>query len=71
MSTEHEQHTELEEQRQYTLSISEEDRQRSFEMEDSRWERNKQIRDWLILGLMVAVTLLWHYLVYLFEPGLR
>lgn len=60
-----------EERRQYTLSISEEDRQKSFSVEDERWERRYQVRDWLILVAMVLITLIWQFLVYFLEPGLR
>ena len=63
--------SEREEQRQYTISISEADRQKSFQIEDERWSRSNQLRDWLILGVMVFVTLFWMILVYLLEPGLR
>jgi len=58
-------------ERQYTLSISEEARRRSFEIEDERWARDKQVKDWLKLGLMVAITLLWNLLVFFLQPGLK
>lgn len=60
-----------EQERQYTLSISEEDRQRSFELEDKRWARNKQIRDWLILIGLILIMWAWQLIVYFSEPGLR
>jgi hypothetical protein len=58
-------------ERQYTFSITDEDRDRSFEIEDRRWERGQQIRDWLILALMIAISLGYHLLVFFLEPGLR
>lgn len=43
-------------ERGYTLSISEEERQASFDVEDRRWETNQQVRDWTIL---VIAILFW------------
>lgn len=60
-----------EEHRQYTVSISEEDRKRSFEIEDERWKLKYQMRDWLILLLLVAITVGWNLLVYFNEAGIR
>ena len=57
--------------RSYTESISDEDRESSFEIEDPRWARSEQIKDWLKLGLMVIIYLAWTLLVYWREPGLR
>ena len=65
------QHGPEEKERQYTYSISEEDRQKSFEIEDKRWEKNRQIGDWLKLGLMILLFWGWTLLVYFLEPGLR
>lgn len=59
------------EERHYTLSISEEARKRSFEIEDERWSTRQQIGDWLKLGLAVVVYLAVTYAVYLLEPGLK
>lgn len=39
--------------------------------EDERWETGQQIRDWLLLLLMMAVTVAWSLIVYFNEPGLR
>ena len=64
-------HDSDERERQFTFSISEEDRQKSFEIEDKRWSRSEQIKDWLKLGLMMAIMLGWGLLVYFLEPGLR
>lgn len=57
--------------RQYNVSISEEDRNRSFEIEDERWRIQNQLRDWMILGVMVLLTLGWNLFVYFMEAGLR
>ena len=57
--------------RRYTLSISDEDRRRSFEHEDERWERHRQVRDWIVLG---AAALFWvaFQLSFLFlVPGIK
>ncbi|MCB0007885.1 MAG: hypothetical protein KDE04_15575 [Anaerolineales bacterium] len=63
--------SEKEEHRQYTLSITEADRQKSFDTEDARWSRAQQTRDWSILGVMILIMLIWQFLVYWLEPGLR
>ena len=66
-----ESHDAEESERKYTLSITEEDRRKSFEIEDKRWARDKQIGDWLKLGLFIVVDLAWMAVVYFLEPGLR
>jgi len=58
-------------ERQYTLSISEEHRRQSFDIEDERWSTRQQIGDWLKLGFIVVVYLAVTYAVYLLEPGLK
>lgn len=58
-------------ERRYTISISEENRQRSFQIEDERWATGEQVKDWLKLALMIAIDLAWMLIVYLLEPGLR
>ena len=58
-------------ERQYLLSLSEEDRRKAFEEEDRRWQRSEQIKDWLKLALMVAITLAWNLIVFFLEPGLK
>ena len=58
-------------ERRYTLSITDEDRRRSFETEDKRWARDQQIRDWLKLALLIAISLAYHLVVFFLEPGLR
>lgn len=65
------QHILEEGERQYTYSISEEDRQKSFEIEDERWSKENQRRDWMKLGLMILINWAWCLLVFLLEPGLR
>jgi hypothetical protein len=60
-----------EDERRYTLSISEEERERSFKMEDDRWAREKQLGDWLKLALLVVISLAYHLLIFFLEPGLR
>lgn len=60
-----------EEQRQYTLSISEENRERSFEIEDERWSKQNQIRDWIVLGIAILFWLGTQLIVYFLEPGLK
>lgn len=58
-------------ERQYTISISEENRLKSFQIEDERWATSEQVKDWLKLALMIAVDLAWMLIVYFLEPGLR
>lgn len=58
-------------EREYLLSVSQEERRQAFEEEDQRWSRSEQIKDWLKLALLVAITLAWNLLVYFFSPGLR
>ena len=43
----------------------------SLEIEDRRWARNEQIKDWLKLGLIIVLDLGWMIAVYFLEPGLR
>ncbi len=58
-------------ERRYGLSISDEDRKKSFEIEDERWSTKNQVKDWLKLGGMVLLTAIWCLIVYFLEPGLR
>lgn len=57
--------------RHYTLSISEEDRQRSFAHEDERWSRRNQVRDWLILGVAIVVWVAFQLSFYFIVPGIK
>ncbi len=62
---------EREQFRQPTFWYNEKDRETSFRMEDERWSRSDQIKDWLKLLLMVIATFVWTLIVYFLEPGLR
>ncbi len=62
---------EREQFRQPNFWYNEKDRETSFHMEDKRWARNEQIKDWLKLLILVLLTLAWHLTVYFLEPGLR
>jgi hypothetical protein len=42
-----------------------------WEREDDRWDVRNQIRDWIILLVMVVIYLLWTGIIYFFEPGIR
>ncbi len=57
--------------RQYTLSITEEDRQRSFEHEDERWERHRQVRDWLLLGVAALFWVAFQLSFFFLVPGIK
>lgn len=39
--------------------------------EDERWNTKAQVRDWLVLLLMIAVYLTWAGIIYFLEPGIR
>ena len=43
----------------------------SYEREDDRWRLRNQLRDWMILLVMIAIYLVWTGVVYFFEPGIR
>ncbi len=58
-------------QRQYTGSITEEDRIKSFEHEDARWTTRAQVGDWIKLLIMMAAYVAWCLIVYFLEPGIR
>ncbi len=62
---------EKEQFRQPTFWYNEKDREASFQIEDARWAKGEQIKDWLKLLLMVVMTIIWTLIVYLLEPGLR
>ncbi len=62
---------EREQFRQPNFWYNEKDRETSFRMEDKRWAKNEQVKDWLKLLLLVLLTLAWHLTVYFLEPGLR
>lgn len=58
-------------QRRTTFSQNSRYRRESFEIEDRRWSRPRQVRDWLRLLLLIGVSVGWMLLDYLREPGLR
>jgi hypothetical protein len=58
-------------ERTYSLSITPEQRQRAFEIEDARWSRDNQIKDWLKLLAIIIITDVWCLIVYFLTPGLR
>lgn len=62
---------EREQFRQPNFWRNEKDRETSFRMEDKRWARSEQIKDWLKLLILVILTLAWHLTVYFLEPGMR
>lgn len=57
--------------RHTTYAQSPKDRRASFQMEDERWQRSRQLRDWAILAAMILIYLGVSFLIYFFEPGLR
>ena len=42
-----------------------------FQREDDRWRWRNQLRDWIILGVMILIYLAWTGVVFFFEPGIR
>ena len=42
-----------------------------FDRDDQRWKRNAQVKDWITLGVMMAIYLLWTGVIYFLEPGIR
>ena len=53
------------------MPLAEDERRRSFELEDRRWETRQQVRDWMWLAVMIIVYTAWTLFVYLVQPGLR
>ncbi len=43
----------------------------TFERSDNRWDPENGRRDWIVIGVLVVVYLLWMGTIYLFEPGIR
>ncbi len=62
---------EREQFRQPNFWYNDKDREMSFKMEDERWRTSEQIKDWIKLGIMVALTFIWCLIVYFSQPGLR
>ncbi len=58
-------------ERHYTLSISDEDRDKSFEIEDKRWSSGEQVRDWVILIILILIWLTFQVSFYFLVPGIR
>ncbi len=50
---------------------SEEHPDTHLERDDDRWSKSAQVRDWLVLILMIATYLVWMGIVYFLEPGIR
>ena len=42
-----------------------------LEREDDRWSPAAQIRDWMLLLLMIGIYLFWAGIIYFLEPGIR
>ncbi len=57
--------------RKYMLSLTPEERQKAFEIEDERWSYDDQMKDWMKLGAMVIGTFIWGLILYFLVPGLR
>ncbi len=62
---------EKEQFRQPNFWHNEKDRETSFRMEDERWATREQVKDWIKLAIMVALTVAWGLFVYFLQPGLR
>jgi hypothetical protein len=43
----------------------------SFERGDNRWDIKNARRDWIIIGVLIIIYLVWTGTVFLFEPGIR
>ncbi len=48
---------------------TDDERRSSFDAEDDRWK--SQVRDWVVLGLMVLISLGYHLIIFTLQPGLR
>ncbi len=48
---------------------TDDERRSSFKIEDERWK--SQLKDWLVLGLMILISLGYHILIFALQPGLR
>lgn len=42
-----------------------------YHREDTRWNFRSQLRDWMILLLIIVTYIVWAGLIYLLEPGIR
>lgn len=43
----------------------------TYEREDERYSFRSQLRDWVILGIMIVIYLTWAGIIYFLEPGIR
>lgn len=50
--------------------LTDRERRRSFEEEDRRWSTGHQVRDWLVLVGLMAISVAWMLALALLEPGL-
>ena len=57
-------------ERRYSISISDEKREKSFAEEDQRWETNRQVRDWIILIIAIVFWIAFQLSVYFLVPGI-
>ena len=53
------------------MPLAEEERRRSFELEDRRWDAREQLRDWIWLAVMIVAYCAWTLFAFFLEPGLR
>ena len=56
--------------REYTFSATLGHRQDSFLIEDARWIRGKQIRDWVIVLAVLVLNVVMILIDYFLEPGM-
>lgn len=42
-----------------------------FQRDDERWGKAAQVKDWIILFVMMTLYLLWTGIIYFLEPGIR
>ena len=43
----------------------------AFRRADNRWDIQHVCRDWIIIGILVVIYLVWTGTMFLFEPGIR
>ncbi len=60
-----------ENERRYTLSISDADRKHSYEIENERWALNKQIRDWIVIIIAVILWVGFQLSIFFLVPGIK
>jgi hypothetical protein len=69
--TEHDPRTASTERDKHDMPLAEDERRRSFELEDRRWDAREQLRDWIWLAVMIVAYCAWTLFAFLLEPGLR